>query len=111
MLGLVLIYWIGKYFYQLAEKYHQNKWLFAILGVVVYYVSQIIVGIVMAILNELFALGIDFDNFGVSLLGIPIGALFTYLFYIVLEKNWKKIKLNPCKVSKTLVVIHQFKTA
>lgn len=49
----------------------------------------------MAILNELFALGINFDNFGISLLGIPIGALFTYLFYIILEKNWKKNKIEP----------------
>ena len=34
MLGLVLLYWIGKYFYKLAEEYDKSKWGFAILGLV-----------------------------------------------------------------------------
>ena len=51
MLGIVLIYWLGKYFYQLAEKYNQNKWLYAILGIVVYYVSQLFFGFVLGILS------------------------------------------------------------
>ena len=34
MLGLLLIYFIGKYFYDLAAEFEKNKWLYAILGVV-----------------------------------------------------------------------------
>lgn len=95
MLGLVLIYWIGKYFYVLAEKYNQNKWLYAILGVVIYYLGQIIFGVILAIFNEFLDLGIDFDNVVINLLGIPIGGLACYGFYKILENNWKKIQLQP----------------
>lgn len=95
MLGLVLIYWVGKYFYALAEKYNQNKWLYAILGVVIYYLGQIIFGVILAIFNEFLDLGIDFDNVVINLLGIPIGGLACYGFYKILENNWKKIQLQP----------------
>lgn len=95
MLGLVLIYWIGKYFYVLAEKYNQNKWLYAILGIVIYYVGQIIFGVVLAIFNEFLDLGIDFDDVVINLLGIPIGGLACYGFYKILENTWKKIQLQP----------------
>ena len=95
MLGLIFIYWIGKYFYQLAEKYNQNKWLFAVLGLVVYYSSQIVVGLTIGIVNEIFALGINFDAVGITLLGIVVGVLFTYLFYYLLEKKWSKNKIEP----------------
>lgn len=95
LFGFILIYWMGKYFYQLADKYNQNKWLFAILGIVVYYLSQFVVGLFIGVLNAIFNFGIDFNNFGVNLIGIPIGFLFVYLFYILLEKNWKKSKIEP----------------
>lgn len=95
LFGFILIYWIGKYFYQLAEKYNRSKWLFAILGIVVYYLSQFVIGLFIGILNGIFDFGIDFNNVGVNLMGIPIGFLFVYLFYILLEKNWKKNKIEP----------------
>ena len=79
MLGILLIYWIGKYFYQLAEKFNQNKWLYAIFG------------ILLGIGDAIFDLGINFEeNLGLDLLGIPIGALACYLFYLLLEKVWKR---------------------
>ena len=91
MLGILLIYWIGKYFYQLAEKFNQSKWLYAILGIVVFYAGQLLFGFVIAIVNILFDLGIDFDNtLAIDLLEIPIGALSCYLFYKLLDKVWKK---------------------
>ncbi len=90
MLGIVLIYWLGKYFYQLAQKYNKNKWLYAILGIVIYYVSQLMFGFLLGILNELFGWEINFDNFAINLLGIPVGLLASYLFYLLLEKVWKR---------------------
>ena len=90
MFGIILIYWVGKYFYQLAEKYNQNKW-FAILGVVVYFGSQLLTGVFLAILDFIFGWNVDWEsNTAINLLGIPIGCGFSYLFYILLEKKWKK---------------------
>lgn len=96
MLGLVLIYWIGKYFYQLADKYHQNKWLFAILGVVMYYVGTMFLGFCLGIAIAVFGLNLDLENtFLVSLIALPFGLLFCWVFYSLLEKNWKKNKIEP----------------
>lgn len=91
MLGILLIFFIGKYFYKLAEKFKQNKWLFAVLGVVVYYVGTFIGGVVLAVLDELLDLRIDWDNnFLLTLIAIPFGIGAAYLFYFIINKKWEK---------------------
>ncbi len=52
----LLIYFIGKYFYKLSEEYNQNKWLYAILGIVVYYAAGICLGFVLALADLVFEL-------------------------------------------------------
>ncbi|TXG35261.1 hypothetical protein [Seonamhaeicola maritimus] len=91
MLGLLLIYFIGKRFYDLSIEYNQKKWLYAILSVVVYYAAAMMLGFLLGILDVLFDWGIDWDNsFGWNLLGIPAGLLAVWGFYIILETKWKK---------------------
>jgi ABC-type multidrug transport system permease subunit len=90
MLGLLLIYWIGKFFYQLAEKNNQNKWLFAILGIAVFYITQFIFALILVFLNEFGITNVDLDSYALNLIGIPLGFLGCYIFYILLEKSWKK---------------------
>ncbi|TWO31952.1 hypothetical protein E1J38_011260 [Seonamhaeicola sediminis] len=91
MLGLLLVYFIGKRFYDLSNEYNHNKWLYAILSVVVYYVAAFVLGIILALLDLLFEWGINWDNsFGWNLLGIPAGLLAVWGFYIILENKWKK---------------------
>ncbi|MDO5969724.1 hypothetical protein Q4Q35_07880 [Flavivirga aquimarina] len=91
MLGLLLIYFIGKRFYDLSEEYSQNKWLYAILGIVIYYVGTFIVSIVLAVLIEFGIIDIDLENsFVIGLIALPFGIGAVYLFYILLEKKWKK---------------------
>lgn len=95
MFGILLIYWVGKYFYQLAIEFNKNKWGFAFIGLAVYYGSQIVFGFVLGLLNEIFVLGIDFESYGINLLGIPIGGFACYFFYKFLEKKWKREYVNP----------------
>lgn len=81
MLGILLIYFIGKYFYRLAEKFNQNKWLYAILGIVTYYVGTFVGGIILAIFDELLTMEINWENnFALGLLVLPFGIASTYLF-------------------------------
>ena len=92
MLGLVLLYWIGKYFYKLAEEYNKNKWGFTILGIVVYYAGILLFSIIIGIIAEIFSPGF-IDNFNETLFGflmLPFGLLSCYLLYKYLEKTWKK---------------------
>lgn len=92
MLGLVLIYWIGKYFYKLADEFDKSKWGFAILGVVVYYSGALILGGVTLGIIEVFSEGFidSSNNFFLSLIAMPFGILSCYILYNLLNKKWKK---------------------
>ena len=102
LLGLLIIYFIGKWFYKLAEKHQQNKWLYAILGVVVYYAMTILGGLVVFLI--LMTAGIDerFEapNIIAGLSGIPIGLLSMWGFHVILRKNWEA---NPKNAQSELL--------
>lgn len=92
MLSVILLYWIGKYFYKLAEEYDKSQWSYAILGIAVFYAGAIIVGGIIMFIIEIFSPGFV-DSYSENILGLmmmPFGALSCYLFYNLLEKKWKK---------------------
>ena len=104
MLGLLLIYFIGKRFYDLAGAYKKHQWKWAILGVVTYYgtiiISQIIIGFIYYFASpESFDYDGNFIATGTELMigiaTIPIGLLACYLLHRFLEKRWKKEKVIP----------------
>lgn len=92
MLGILLIYFIGKRFYDLSIEHNQSKWLFAILSIVIYYAAGFVFGIIIAFLDiYVFDWGIDWENtVGANLLSIPIGLLAVWGFYVFLESKWEK---------------------
>lgn len=92
MLGLILLYWIGKYFYRLAGDHDKNQWAFALLGIVAYYAGIFVFSIIIGTVVEIITPGY-WDDFNEMLFGImmlPFGILSTYLLYISLERSWKK---------------------
>lgn len=92
MLGLILIYFIGKQFYKLAEEFKKSKWGFAILGVVSYYAGTFIAGMAIGIYYELWGTG-SIDNLSdieLSLLALPMGLLTTVGLYFFLRWYWRK---------------------
>ncbi|MDO1500340.1 hypothetical protein Q2T40_09380 [Winogradskyella maritima] len=96
MLGLLLLYWIGKYFYKLAESHDKSKWGLAILGIVVYYAGIIISSFIIALFMEFVSPGsVDALNETLfSLLMIPLGILCSYLLYKFLEKRFEEDRLH-----------------
>lgn len=96
MIGILFIYLIGKYFYKLAEEYNQNKWLFAILSIVIYYVGTAIGGAIIGVLSLVCGFTVDWDNtILMSLIAIPFGFGTCWLFYYLLKKNWEsKIQIE-----------------
>lgn len=91
MLGILLIFFIGKYFYELAQDYNKHRWLYGIVGIVVYYGAGLLYGVIFGFLDVVFELNIDWDDtFGYNLLSIPIGIAACYGFYVFLEKRWKR---------------------
>ena len=92
MLGLVLIYFIGKEFYNLAEQFGKSQWLFAVLGVLSYYLGTFIGGIVLYLGLDVFG-GKPIEEINdlfINLLAFPFGAFACWLFYYLLKKNWSK---------------------
>lgn len=95
MLGIFFIYWVGKSFHTLAGEHNRNKWLWAILGLVTFYASQLIFGIIYFIVADIYE---DPENETLlNLLGVVIGGLCTYGLYVFLKSRWSKVKLksNP----------------
>ncbi len=95
MLGILLLFFIGKYFYKLAEKFEKSKWGFAVLGIVTYYAGTAIYGIIYVVVYFSIypdAYEDDINEWSLSLTAIPIGLTFAYVLYYLLEKNWKKNK-------------------
>lgn len=95
MIGLVLIYYLGKQFYELAELYNKNKWLFAVLGVVIYYSGTLLFGLLLGFWAGFTGNLSVFDtsDLVLGLMGIPLGLLSAWLFYFLLKKNWSKTKV------------------
>ena len=91
MLVLLLIYFIGKAFYNLAIKHDRNKWLFGMIGVVTYYGMTIIGGLVIVFIaisggNESI---LELPEYILGLIGVPVGLLSVWLLHYLLRKNWE----------------------
>lgn len=94
MVGLLLIYYIGKVFYGLAEKHNKNKMGFAVFGIASYYVGTFIAGIIFAIIDEFFGTNLleGTNQIVLSLMALPIGLLSCWALYTILENNWTNVR-------------------
>lgn len=92
MLGLVLIYFLGKWFYTLAEKHNKNKWVFAIIGIVTYYGGVILGGFLIGILAVFFEWDAIFEMSDIilGLIALPFGLAAAWGLHTILRKNWEK---------------------
>lgn len=91
MLGLLFIYFIWKYFAELAEKNNRHKWGWGIGGVAFYYACTFLTGIVCGFIYVYQGKEItENDELMISLIGIPVGLTFTFVLYIILNSSWRK---------------------
>ena len=92
MLGLLLIYFIGKYFFDLAVKHEKSKWGFAILGVVTYYAGTFVAGVIIAVLMEQNKPGSidEMNDLVLGIISLPFGVAASSALYFILKKNWQK---------------------
>lgn len=91
MLGLLLVYLVGKRGYNLAEKYKRSAWGFAILAVVVYYAGSFLGGILIGVVDAFFDTGLlDLPDIVIGIFAIPFGLAAWWGFLRLLEKSWSK---------------------
>lgn len=92
MLGLFLIYFIGKSYYHLAHDYDKSRWGYAILGIAVYYAGTFMGGFILGIIGVLSGSMFHetLPNFVLGLLCLPFGLLLCWGIYKMLETIWEK---------------------
>jgi len=93
MIGLFLIYFIGKMFYELAHEHDKSRWGFAILGVVSYYAGSIMLS--SFIIGVLIVMGYltfleDVNSFVFTLIALPFGILTSVITYKTLKAYWER---------------------
>jgi hypothetical protein len=108
VIGLLLIYFIGKAFYDLADKYEKSKWGYAILGVASYYFGLLLGGFIVGIAVEIFAPGTvtEFSDVALGLMAVPLGLLTCWGIYKLLERNWSN---PPIKDNNDILDEHLMK--
>ncbi len=92
MIGLFLIYFIGRAFYELAFEYDKSRWGFAIVGVISYYAGANIGGLGIILVAGLL-LEIDITTSSgimINLMSVPFGLLACWGLYRILKSNWEK---------------------
>lgn len=104
MLGIIFIYFIGKFYYKLAEEYNRSKWGFTILGVVSYYVGSFTAGIIAGVLGAFldWSWMDTMDERILGLIFVPFGIALTYILYQVLKKRWAKQGISEFAAEDTL---------
>jgi len=93
MLGLILLYFIGKAFADLATTFKKNKWAAAIGGIAAYYFGILVIGDILVAFFYAYVLNEDYLNANilvVSISRLPFGLLICYITYIILKKQWQK---------------------
>jgi membrane associated rhomboid family serine protease len=95
MLSILLIYFVYKYFRDLARKYKvKQEWKYSLTGVVAYFGFQFLFffvwGVVEVINNPNYAQTDTSFNSGVGFLALLFGMLMLYFLHKYLEKRLQK---------------------
>jgi len=96
MLSILLIYWIGKSFYGIAESTGRGPWTWAIAGVVFFYGIQLLIGIAIILIwffDDIDALDSATEK-GIGYLAAIISGVFTYFLFKYLRKRWTSSKIG-----------------
>lgn len=91
ILGYIFIFYIGFYFYRLAENHNKNKWFFGIIGIVAYTVGSSIY-----VIYTKFFLEQDINEFNIlsfSFRSFSIGLLSVFTLFHILSFIWSKKKI------------------
>ncbi|WP_339658709.1 hypothetical protein [uncultured Polaribacter sp.] len=91
-LSYIFIFYIGFYFYRLAENHKRNKWLFGFVGIVTYLIGLVSYPLFIRILyleeNH------NFDLAAISLKSFLIGVLSVFFLFQLLSFIWSRKKVS-----------------
>jgi hypothetical protein len=91
MLLIVLLIYIGRAFYMLANQHNKNGWVFTVLGIVAFFGGLILGGVILAIAFELLSetsIG-EFSDNTIGYMAMPFGLIACWLTHLFLRRRWK----------------------
>ena len=101
MLGLIILYGLGKAFYDLATLHNKkSKWIYVVLGILSYYFFSFLAGILIALLADLPNNPDAMSDTLLGLLAVPFALFFTLLLYLFLKNRWER---QPLEVTTDLL--------
>lgn len=109
MLSIFLIYFIGRSYAELAKIHGKSKWLFGILGIVVFYAGYFLTAFIIGILAH-FSSNINnsiTEEFSLTILGLLLGILTCWIFYKILKRNWSKNRRNISTFDENQIIDDQ----
>jgi len=87
MLFLLIPLIFAKLMYDLTLKYNKNGWLYSIIGILIYYIATIIVGIIYSSFKGTNATQIYNEPIFLMLsVFVGMGSFMTY--YFIMKKKW-----------------------
>lgn len=94
---MLLLYFVWKYYKELAEKYNKDSyWPYVIGGAVIYYAGTFVGGIIIGVIALYGDINLEeTDDRLIGLMALPVGILFSFLLYKYFEKKWKSDYVNP----------------
>jgi len=92
-MDFIIIAGLGKAFYDLAGTFEKNQWLYAILGIVTFYVASFFITIILVLLW-----GVDggFSDSNATILSygaIILSLILSLILYIILKNRWEYAKI------------------
>lgn len=104
MLGILLLYFIGKYYNELYKEYKTEKsWPYVLLGIGTYYAGTLLAGFTIGLLSVTMDFNIDnTPDLVIGLMAVPFGILATFGVYKYLEKKWKREYVDPVAELETI---------
>jgi len=90
MLGLLVIYFLGKAFYDLADQHKKHKWGNAIAGVAIYYLGTFLAAILIGFGMEIKGVTTELNDFVLGLICLPFGLLSCWLFYRYKKQRFER---------------------
>ena len=90
MLELLIMGFVGKYYYELAQDHYKHRWGYAFLGVGLYYGSNVLYWILVPfIVVPLFGTGVITGSMAI-IVPILFSLLMCLLVYVQLGRVWRK---------------------
>lgn len=95
----IFLFYVGFYFYRLAENHKRNKWIYGVLGIVTYIIGANIYPVFLYFIDSEYI--DDYDLTSIAFKSFLIGIISVFVLFQVLSFVWnKKEEIDKREIDK-----------